>query len=231
LSKITSQQYAAALYDQLLETPTKRQDQLISDFVTTVRQHEQIKLADQIIADFITYFDFQQNTIELVLISSLPLRNLHVLAAHLSQQIRRNIIIKNLIRPQIIGGLVIYFRDQKIDFSVTSKLKIRRSSDANSPFANQDINQIITLIRDDYPLFFTDNQPPQTLSDQIEIVKFSSASRPSISQMEKQLSATLHKKVIINYHQDPQIIAGAIIEYDNQKIDTSLDHQLTSTNK
>ncbi|HPH78699.1 MAG TPA: F0F1 ATP synthase subunit delta, partial [bacterium] len=171
MSKITSQQYAAALYDQLLETPTKRQDQLISDFVTTVRQHEQIKLADQIIADFITYFDFQQNTIELVLISSLPLRNLHVLAAHLSQQIRRNIIIKNLIRPQIIGGLVIYFRDQKIDFSVTSKLKIRRSSDANSPFANQDINQIITLIRDDYPLFFTDNQPPQTLSDQIEIVK------------------------------------------------------------
>jgi F0F1-type ATP synthase delta subunit len=226
LTKITPSQYATALYDQLLETPVKKQDQLIRDFVDTVKQHNQTKEAGDIITSFVDRYNFQQNTSALVIVSFAKLKNLHLLATKLSAALKQNIEIKNLIKPEIIGGFIIYYNDQKLDFSLSSKLqKSTPDNTGNLTKIDPALLQIINIIDESQSLLFSE-EIEQPIPDSIEIVQFNSAVSPSINQLEKQLSAKLHKKVIIHFHKDPKIIAGAIIEFDDQKIDATLENKL-----
>ncbi len=223
MSQITAHQYAQALYDQLLETPDKKRDQLISDFVETVKQHHQSKLSDQIIAEIKAVFSQKEKTTQILLISSTPLNNLFELSRIISLSLKKDIEIKNLIDPKLIGGIIIYYQDYKIDFSLKNLVQKSKTKVVDE-FLCMDhvLNQIIEIMNEHQDLLFSEDISPIP-SEHIEIVSFTASNKPAISKIEKQLSAKLHQKVIIRFNKDPELIAGAVIEYDHKKIDASFN--------
>ncbi len=226
MSKPSAQEYAQALYDQLLETPVKKRDHLVSDFVKTVDQHEQSGLSEDIIQSFQELAQQKENSIEIELVSSIPLHNLVFLSHKISSDIKKNVEIKNFIKADLIGGVILYYKDYKIDFSLKKILSQSISSDEDDFVCmDEDLKKIISILNKNKDLFF-DDEKPVTQDQDIEIVRFTAKEKPDVSVLEKQLSAALLKKVIINYNQDPSVIAGAIIEYDHHKIDTTIDHKL-----
>lgn len=227
MSKPTTQQYVTAIYEQLLETTPKKQDQLISDFVKTINQHEQSTLSNEIITQLSELLEQKNNTTQITLVSSTKLNNLHLISRELSRKLKSDIEIKNLIKKNIIGGLILYYRDYKIDFSLSNTLK-KQSVNQNQEFVCMDdkLKNIINTISEHQDQLFA-LEVSIKKSDKVEIINFTAHDQPNLSRLEKELSAKLHQKVIIYYHSDPNIIAGAIIEYDHKQIDGSIVNKLS----
>lgn len=226
MSQPTVPQYTSALYEQLLETPVKKQHQLIASFVQTIQQHDQADLADAIIQDFTQYLFRKQNVISVVMVSATKLNNLHLISHQISRELSQDVEIKNLIQDDIIGGLVLYYLDYKIDFSLSNFLK-KNNQHQNADFICLDshLKTIISVINNHQDLLFASPVAIKPV-DKIEIINFTASNKPNISQLEKELSARLAQKVIIHFEQDSNIIAGAIIEYDHRQIDNTIINKL-----
>jgi F0F1-type ATP synthase delta subunit len=218
------QVYAQALYDQLLETPVKRQKQTIRWFVDTVRQHKQLADADEIISAFQQIASQREKLVVISIISAQPLNNLLTLSYIISQKMHRDIELRNFVKPDLIGGIIIRYQNYKIDLSVRSQVNKARNNASVNEALPSSLTEIITQITDHQDKFFQPDEP--VTSSHVEIVNLFTAHPVKITPLEKFFSARLKEKIIIHYHQDPQLIAGAVIRYDHTKVDMSLDQAL-----
>jgi len=224
--KPTPQEYAQALYDQLLSAPGKQQKRLISWFVDTVKQHQQLSQSDQIIDEFSDIVSRQENRKVIHLISAQPLHNLFAVGQKISAKLKEDFDLRNYINPALLGGLIIRYRDYKIDLSLSAHLGKAGQSDHKTEKLPADLLEIIDQFTTHQDLFFA---PELELSHRhIEIIEFTAAQRPPISNLEKSFSAQLHQKIIIHYHQDPDMIGGAILRYDYRQVTATPDQLLAS---
>jgi|GEM_PF-3084447 len=219
--KPNPQEYALALYDQLLETPVKHQPKLVRQLVESVRQHNQTKAADKIIAAFVEMVDRKTDSIRLHLISAQPLHNLISLSAKITETANRDIELRNYVNPELIGGIIIRYRNYKIDMSVKSHVQKAKAGQNSSEKLPVELIKIIEIITEHQNLLFAEEKPIP--DKKIEMVEVSTAQQIKLAPLEKAFSARLKQKVIIHYSQDPKLIGGAVIKYDSNKIDTSLD--------
>lgn len=222
--KPNPQEYAQALYDQLLDTPVKRQSKLVQKLVDSVRQHGQMKAADKIIAAFSEIVERKNHSLRLHLISAQPLHNLLKLSAKITSAFNQDIEIRNYVNPELIGGIIIRYRNYKIDLSVKSHIQKARANQGNQEELPSQLIQIIEIITQNRDLLFAKEDPVQ--DKKIEIVELSSVQPIKLAPLEKVFSARLRQKVIIHYNQDPELIGGAVIKYDSHKIDSSIDQAL-----
>ena len=224
MSKPTVENYVTALYDQLLETPRKNQSKLIRSFVLTVKQHDQNNLGKEITEEFYHYSQRKENFVKIFLVSATRLNNLFALSKNISEKLQIDVELTNLVRPDVIGGLIMYYGDYKIDFSLKNVLS-RKTASQDFICMDDKLKTIVTIINDQHDLLFA-AELPHDKTTRVEIVNITSASKPNLEQIEKELSAILAKKVIINYHTDKKMIGGVIVEYDLKQINQSINHIL-----
>lgn len=228
--KPSAPEYAQALYNLLEETPEQQVRSVVKNFAETIKQHQQLDQSNNIISEFSDLARKKNSSIHLAIISSRPLNNLTSLAEKISSQLEKDIEIKNLVNPEIISGLIIRYQDFKLDFSLRSHLnKVNRISDqVDLKKLPKELLLILEIVNQQHETFFSTEQK-KNKDSKIEIVELKTANPlKNISQLEKRLSAKLHHKIIIHFHQDSKLISGAIINYGNQKIDDSLQGKINS---
>lgn len=228
--KPSAAQYAQALYNTLEETPDQQVTSVVKNFAETIKQHEQLNQSNDILSEFSSLARKKNNSIHLSIVSSRPLNNLTSLAEEISSQLKKDIEIKNLVNSEIISGLIIRYQDFKLDFSLRSHLnKVNRISDQiDLKVLPKELLLILEIINQQHESFFA-LEEKKNKDDKIEIVELKTANPlKNISQLEKRLSAKLHHKIIIHFHQDSKLISGAIINYGNQKIDDSIQGKINS---
>lgn len=222
--KPTPEEYAQALYDQLVETPAKQRSRTIKWFVETVKQHHHLAVADDIIRAFNDIITRRQKTIVIHLISAQPLHNLIHLGRSISQHFQYDIELRNYLNPQLIGGLVIRYRNYKIDLSVKSQVGQARTPVPVRETIPVELQQVVDIIIQNQAILFSPEEKLE--STHIEIIDLQTAQPVKLSRLEKIFSAQLQEKIIIHYHQDPKLIGGAVIKYDHTKVDVSIDQAL-----
>lgn len=221
--KYTADDYAQLLFDMLSESSAKEQKSITHKFVQTLKAHHQGALLSEIIQSFKKIHDAHQQIIKLSIFSAQPLHNLDQISILLSRELQQNIILHNFVKPEILGGLVIHFQDYKIDFSIQSHLgKIKLQSLTAPPKIPKILEKIISIISAHNGMLFIESDCKKSNKSNTRLISVTTGTRQKLSILEKKFSAALHQKIIVDYHRDPKLIGGVIIEYDHVKIDNSI---------
>lgn len=128
--KISTKQYAQALYELTLGKSEAEVDAVVEKFVKELVKNNQLKLAQKIIDNFSHIYNRENGIIEAEIQSceELQIESLQKIEKYLINKYQaRQIIFDKKIKPEIKGGIIIKAGDEIIDLSVAGKLtRLRR---------------------------------------------------------------------------------------------------------
>jgi F-type H+-transporting ATPase subunit delta len=120
--KLTSQQYAQALFDAVSETAPHDHDKVLDNFVRILAQNGDLGKYDEIDAEFRKLKTESQGIKEAELTVAKKTELNHTIIAELNKVISGKLEIKQKIDESIIGGVVVRVDDTLIDASVKTQL-------------------------------------------------------------------------------------------------------------
>lgn len=124
--RITSKQYAQALYD-LTDGKSKTEiEKIVADFAQYLRKERKLKMADKIIEQFEKIYNLKNGIIEAEIITRKKLDEvLGRKARHFIKEKygAKEVVLKNIVDESIKGGLVLKVGDEVMDGSAKRKLE------------------------------------------------------------------------------------------------------------
>ena len=133
--KITPKQYAQALYEIVIEKSSKEAGLEVGKFVNLLAKQGKLSLANKIIEQFIKIWNKEHGEVEAEITIARKIENSVIkiiiddLVAKKSKA--KNIIVKEHINKDILGGVIIKYEDKVIDASLRSKLQELKETMSN----------------------------------------------------------------------------------------------------
>lgn len=122
---ITSpQQYAGLLYE-LLSANRRKHKKIVKDFIAFVVSKKDQTMIPNIIEEVSNLIDHKNRTLFIDIVSPSPMEKIDQTTQAISKKINQPVEIHNVIDQKLIGGLIFYSSDWKIDSSVKSILQKR----------------------------------------------------------------------------------------------------------
>jgi ATP synthase F1 delta subunit len=123
--KITAKQYAQTLYD-LTEGKTKPEiEKTVSDFARYLHRSRKLKLSEKIIENYSKLYDREKMIVEAEVVTREKIGEaLEKKAKHFVKEKykAKEVVLKNIIDPNIKGGMVLKVGDEVMDGSLRGKL-------------------------------------------------------------------------------------------------------------
>lgn len=122
--RISSKQYAQALIEAVSDKKGKAADEAFDNFVKLLAQNNDLKLADEICRQVENIYNEQNGILEAEVISAEKLAKKE---EEIKNQIKsdtgaQDIILKNIIDKDILGGMIIKYGDKVVDTSLRTRL-------------------------------------------------------------------------------------------------------------
>ncbi|NCF75058.1 MAG: ATP synthase F1 subunit delta [Xanthomonadaceae bacterium] len=128
--KITSRQYALALYESIKNKEKEELDILLKNFVSVLIKNNDLKLLEKIISEFVKFCDKADGKARVEIISAKKLDQeiISLIGKNIAAKLdKRNIIINNKINKNILGGIILKYGSTIIDGSFKNKINCLRS--------------------------------------------------------------------------------------------------------
>lgn len=142
---ISPQQYAHFFYELLLKNPRKYKKTVINFIAFVVSKKDQ-NLIPEIIDAISDMIDHKNHTLFMNIVSSSPIEKSDQIAQAISKKIDQPVEISNIVDDKLIGGLIVYSSDWKIDFSIQSILQ-KKMSTPNQTLPNN-IKSALEIIKE-----------------------------------------------------------------------------------
>ncbi len=128
--KITPKQYAESLYQAVVGKKDSEVKDAIGNFVKVLINNNDISKADEIIKQFVRIWNREQGIVEAEVVSAKELdkkivKLLNGYIAKLSGA--KDVVIKEIVNKDILGGVVIKYKDKVLDGSLRMRLGELRS--------------------------------------------------------------------------------------------------------
>lgn len=120
--KLTSQQYATALFDAISETAENHHDKVLDNFVKILAQNGDLGKFEEIDAEFRKLKLESQGIKEAEVTVAKEVELNHTIITELNKAVSGKLEIKTRIDESIIGGVVVRVDDTLIDASVRTQL-------------------------------------------------------------------------------------------------------------
>lgn len=123
--KVSSKNYAVALYETVKENKGENLKLALKNFVKLLGKKNSLSLAPKIITDFNRYYNEAERIIEIKIASALELSEAEKkeIKNHFEIMTDKKAEVTTEIDPQLIGGVKITFDDRLIDGSLKTKLE------------------------------------------------------------------------------------------------------------
>ena len=125
MRKVTPKQYAAGLYQATRESHGEELKVRIDNFLQLVKQRQDLKKLDKIFSSFVEIYHQEQGLVEAELISARPLIHSvkEEILTWLKKYTGREPIVKETVDPKILGGAIVRFDHQVVDFSLSRQIQ------------------------------------------------------------------------------------------------------------
>lgn len=125
--KKTSRQYAIALYEAVQEAKDKKLEEIILNFVKILRRENKLKWQKKIVSALEKYAREEECVKELEIVSTrkLPRSLLSDIQKKLSTAPK--IVLKEILNPSLLGGLIIKSEDKIWDLSLKKQLQLLKT--------------------------------------------------------------------------------------------------------
>lgn len=120
--KLTSQQYAQALFDAVAETDPKDHEAVLDNFVRILKQNGDLGKYEEIDAEFRKLKLASQGIQEAKITVAKDIEINHTIISELNKAVNGKLEIKQKIDESIVGGVVVRVDDTLIDASVKTQL-------------------------------------------------------------------------------------------------------------
>ncbi len=123
--KITPRQYATGLYELIENANTSDIDSVLNNFVVFLSNNNDLGLFDKIIVEFSKIFDEKDGVanIDVTSASRLDKKTIDLLSSSLSKKLKKdNIVINEKVDKNILGGIVLKYKDVVLDGSLRKKI-------------------------------------------------------------------------------------------------------------
>lgn len=123
--KITSSQYAKALFGALKDTAPKEQDRIVNNFLKLLVRNNALKQFGDILPRFEEY-DRQERgveNVEVVTFYPISVEIKHKIMRKMEEVTSKKIILKERTDESILGGIIIKFNDYLYDASLRARIK------------------------------------------------------------------------------------------------------------
>lgn len=130
MRKITHRKYAISLYEALKDVKQSATAGVIKSFIELLASHRVLAQSDKIIKAFEKYLYEQENikSVEVRTARSLTEHERQEIFNHLKNILNKEIIIKESVDRELIGGVIVKYDDTVIDGSIKSRLKLLADS-------------------------------------------------------------------------------------------------------
>ncbi|PIS42504.1 MAG: ATP synthase F1 subunit delta [Candidatus Kerfeldbacteria bacterium CG08_land_8_20_14_0_20_40_16] len=130
MKKITSKQYAIALYESIKDSKGEELNQRIRNFLALIKKRKAVKLLDKIYDHFVAIYHEQIKVLPTEVIASRDLSpNVkNEIISWLKNYTGRTADLAEKINPEILGGVIIKFDDTILDASLKNSLKRLQNS-------------------------------------------------------------------------------------------------------
>ena len=119
--KITAAQYAKSLYEVTREKTQAEIDGFVANFLKVLKKNNQLKLAGKIMEKFSAIHDAKNGIISATVTSARELdeKNLKEVEEFVAKKYEaKKVILKNIVRKDIKGGIILQVGDEMLDASV-----------------------------------------------------------------------------------------------------------------
>ena len=123
--KITVTQYAKALYASSKEKSTGEIPGIVANFLKVLKKNNQMKLARKIVEKFSQIYDKNNGIISATVTSvrELDEKNLKEVEDFVVKKYEaKKVILQNIVRKDIKGGIILQVGDEMLDASVVRKI-------------------------------------------------------------------------------------------------------------
>lgn len=130
MKKITPRKYAISLYEALKDAEQSAMPGVVKSFIELLASHRVLAQSDKIIKAFKKYLYKQENIQSVEVKTALPLseHDRREILKHLKNTLNKEIIIKESVDKELVGGIVVKYDDTVIDGSIKSRLKLLADS-------------------------------------------------------------------------------------------------------
>lgn len=123
--KVTSKQYAESLYQAVQNKKDSKVKIAVENFVKVLINNNDISKADEIIKQFVRIWNMEQGIVEAEVVSAKKLdkkivKLLHSYIVKLSGA--EKVLVKQRVDKDILGGVVIKYKDKVLDGSLRMRL-------------------------------------------------------------------------------------------------------------
>lgn len=125
--KITSKQYATALYESVKDKSEKDAAAVVGEFVKTLSDTGALSRADTIVEEFSALWNKEAGIVEaeITSVADLDRETLKEVEAYLRQVSKaRNVLVSERKDPSLLGGAVIRYGDKIVDGSLRGRLSV-----------------------------------------------------------------------------------------------------------
>ena len=125
MKKTTPKKFAVALYESLAGATKSEIDERLKAFVQLLARNKALKKSDKIIRMFIEYYNSQEKILAVEVISPalLTAAERSTIADNLHKQLQKKIELRELVQPDLLGGIKIKYADTVIDGTLATRLK------------------------------------------------------------------------------------------------------------
>jgi len=123
--KITATQYAKSLYEVTKEKNQSEIDGFVANFLKVLKKNNQMKLAGKIVEKFSAIHDKKNGIVEATVTSATELdeKMLKEVENFIAKKYEaKKVILKNVIRKDIKGGMILNVGDEMVDASIARKI-------------------------------------------------------------------------------------------------------------
>lgn len=126
IMKISTKQYAQALYELTLGKSESEVDIVVGKFIKELSKNNQMKFSSSVVVKFEEIYNRENGIIEATIISTAKLESSEIEKIKkylMDKYAAKEVILENEIDKSIGGGFIIKVRDEILDASISSKLK------------------------------------------------------------------------------------------------------------
>jgi len=130
MKKITPKQYATSLYESIKDSHGEELTQRIRNFLLLIKKRKDLKNLKKIYQAFIEVYQYGEGILSAEVITSRELSQKvkEEIINWLKKETKRSADIKEIIDPEILGGVIIKYEDTIVDASLKNKLNRLKES-------------------------------------------------------------------------------------------------------
>ena len=123
--KISVNQYAKSLYEVTKEKTQSEIDGFVVNFLKVLKKNNQMRLAKKIVEKFSAIYDAKNGIIEATITSATELNEKSLKEVEgfiVKKYSAKKVILKNIVKKEIKGGIILQVGDEMLDASVSRKI-------------------------------------------------------------------------------------------------------------